>query len=102
MSTATTNTQALAEFVADLKRLNPKRQDFLAAVDSSVVQLQENANGMRKQVAEAVNAYLVKETAAVEAHVEAEMSAKEALRGAFDVKATAIELERAKSTAPTK
>lgn len=84
MSTATTNAQALGEFVADLKRINPKRADFLAAVDAACVTLQENSQAQKRQIAEATGSFLTKVQADAEAHIEAELTAKEATRAAFD------------------
>lgn len=96
MSEATTNQQALAEFVGDLKRLNPTRDGFLSAVDASAAQLQENSQLMKRQIAEAWNGYLAKNKVDVDAHVDSEIAAKEATRSSFDVKADAKALTEGK------
>ena len=86
MSNATTNAQALAEFLGDLKRINPKRTDFLGAVDQASVTLQENSQMQKREIAQATGSFLTLKASEAEAHIEAELSAKESVRGAFDAK----------------
>lgn len=86
MSTATTNAGALAEFLGDLQRLNPKHQDFLNAVDEALVTLQENSSQTRSLVQKSVQGFLLKKQAELEAHVDADLAVKEAVRGAFGKK----------------
>jgi hypothetical protein len=86
MSSATTNAQAIAEFVSDMKRLNPKRQDFLNAVDAACVEMQQNTQTSRRMIQESVSVFLATKEQELEQHIDADLTAKEAVRGAFDAK----------------
>ncbi|MDP2275287.1 MAG: hypothetical protein Q8K32_31365 [Archangium sp.] len=75
MSNASTNNQAFREYVKDLQRINPKRDDFLAALADGSQKAVQKHQKLSSRIQEAAQSYLTANKAQVEAHIDAELLA---------------------------
>lgn len=76
MSNAANVAQARQEFIADLRRLKPNRDNFTEELEQQGQALIQKAQRRRQLVAESANSYLAANKASVDAYVDADLSAQ--------------------------
>lgn len=76
MSAATTVAQARAEFLADLRRLKPGRDQFLATLDNQAQALAALLQKKRQMINDAAQGFLEVQKTALDAHIDAELLAR--------------------------
>jgi hypothetical protein len=77
MSNATTVKQANAEHLADLKRLKPKRQEYLTCLKEQAQRFQSIANKLQEKIDAAARSYVASKETEFEAHIDAELAASD-------------------------
>ena len=80
MSAATTEQEALREFLTDLKRINPPRVDFVQSVQRATNNLAQLANEAVKVEQEALTSFIAEKKAEFEQHLEVKQANAEAMR----------------------
>lgn len=75
MSNATTVKQANAEHLADLKKLRPKRDDYLRALKEQAVRFNQLATKLEHKINQAAQSFVDAHKAQVDKHIDDELAA---------------------------